>query len=860
MKFDEKSSYEIDEVVNICFIFHFHQPYWQPYKIWRRIYSKSYQPWFNLLSEMIANPHFYINIHFSGPFLIRVYQNNRNHIETIKKLINNPQINLIAGFVDEAFVQLSSRPDDILFQLKSYLDLFRKIFKVNPKELFGIHVVERELSARLAQKIAHASKFLDLTPLIYLDAETYFESYAVKPGDSMDLYYKYFNIRDPVHRTVIPFIPNEGLNFIFKDEIEGMPIYTIPMHSKYRYYLLKRKKRNQNDISITPLDYLNLILNEKKKILKYSKKLGNNIKPIILIFSDAERLGQWSGEPKEDLIWLKDLFKLIIKNKSLNLTTLRSYFHEQGFLDTYPIKISNSYPEFKNWSANRGIRGLIFSDPKLRKVYCQTLYLENLQNRIDTLFIKKLKKEFSYSSKVKDIGVNIFSNLLYSPDRFYLIKEIAKTFENPIVSKLYHVINRLRNMSYIEDGKWATRHPNFGNQPHLDSMALSFLDIAEFLCFRMLDHLNQNHCFDMIKLIDWNKNGLKEILLQNIFQKVIISLKGSHIIFHQIRSTKLIKSNDNEILSLLSPIINYKQIDRSTENLSTNICFTEPDSELETNFGDHGSRKEKCRNSFRINILIEENGISTYLGNFSDSLFIIDKKDNLSINLKCKKNFKYKNKNFNFLLKKHFYLDKSELNIDLEVELLNNDNIQENIIIIPELVFTLLPSNGLDFTPEYYIDFRLFNISNYKTLYEIETSCLELIDNKLKFKKSIIKNIRMEPCKSIFIMPKIVESNNKIRNPKISINLKEDCINSLKKIEISPAIKHFYRSVFLNENSLLNYHTGGIKIQPHLILSKSNNQKFGFNINYDLDENFNRTCGNPQSISLLNIKKVKNPK
>jgi len=839
-----------DKTVNICFVSHFHQPYWQPLRKWNQIKNNSYLPWLKFLKEMVNYDDFFINIHFSGPFLTQMAQHDESFLQSMKNLLKTRKINPISGFMDEAFIQLSSRPDDVYFQLKEYLDFSYKVLALKYDDFCGIHVVEREVNERLIYKIGHASQKLNLKPLMYLDVETFYETPNIFPGDNKDLYYKYFNTKNAINKTSIPFFPRDGFSFIFRDEVGGYPLYFIPFHSEFRYFLLKRKKINRFERIISPNEYMTLLLKKRKNILEFTQKYKTKKEPIILIFTDAERLGQWSGEPNKDLIWLKKLLNLIRMSDDFKLITMQTYFQEQGFLDTYPCKSSNSYPEFKNWSGNRGIRGIVFADPKLRKVYSQTIQLEKFQQEIENLIIKKTTGSIPFPIKVKGL-------ILESHERFEIIKSLIKKLENPILYKLYCYMNRIRNISYLEDGKWATRHPYFGNQPHLDLMSLTFLDISEFIGLRILKLLKHKYNSCKKQLLDWDHDGYDELILENSFQKVILSLKGGHIVFHQIRSKNFVEVDDEKMLEILESLVDDSFINRTCEQLSTNICLTEPDSLLNTYFHNKNTRIEECRDSCRVEFLIEEKNGLKKLGNFSNDIFKIiehTNKEEISTILEAQKEFSYGKTRILLNLKKKFRINNTQLEIEFESQIINRDGLNNNIIISPEFIFTLLPTDGINFQPNLFINFFKLHSSQAKILYEIEFSSYELNDSTLRLREFYVKKFKDVKFKSIFIIPKMVSENDKVRYPQISITLDENSINNLIKIEILPAIKDFYKNVFPNENSKLSYHTSGIKIRPYIKLSNSSSiQKFSFIIDYELDNVFNTVDKNNDLINLIKI-------
>ncbi len=840
-----------EKLVNVCFVSHFHQPYWQPKKIWNKIKEKSYIPWLNLLEEMVNQDEFFINIHFSGPFIVQMAYQDNYYIETMRDLISTNKLNLVLGFVDEAFIQLSSRTDDIYYQLKQYLKLSQEVFGANISQFCGVHIVEREANERLLYDLAQACQILGILPLIYLDYESFFESKPVNPGDRKDLLKKYFHTADIVHKTTIPFFPKEAFNFILRDEIGGRELFIIPFHSQYRYHLLKRRKSKQEDKIITPEDFLNILLNEKKKILDFCQKFDTHKEPLILLFSDAERLGGWSGEPEEDVKWLKKLFYLIIESKEFKLGSLQDYFKKQGFLDTYPCKTSTSYPEFNNWTGHRGIRGITFADPKLRKLHGRTTQIEKFQDIIEKLIIEKTINN--------DIaGINIKNIVLEAQNRYEIVKRLTKSLSNINIEKLYGYMNRFRNISYIEDGKWAVRHPFFGNQPHLNQMSLTYLDLAECIGLRILNQLNSVYNLKSIEILDWYQNGFSEIIIRNLYQNVVISRKGAQIIFHQIRSRSLVENSDDDLIDILKKSYDGSFLEKDFENLTTNICITEPDSLLNIHLCHNNSRKENCRNSGRLAIYLENCTEFIKIHDFSEEIFELEEEINMKIprvSIKTKKNLE--EEGVILEIKKKFSLDQNKLEIDLEINFDKEGQILNKLIIAPEFVFTLLPSDGINFHPHLFIEFLKNNSIISKIDYEIETSSFELSDSQLKQKDFDKKQFRDDQFNEIKIIPKTVLENKNERYPWISLKLDNDCVKNMKKIQIFPAIKEFYKNVFPEECSLLSYHTSGIRIIPFIKLRNQKKQNFHFVVEYDIDNDYGNIHENSGIINLIKVTKRK---
>jgi hypothetical protein len=358
---------------HIAFCPHFHQPHFQLHRTREEAFVNSYQPWLELLSKSVELEGFYINLHFSGPFLYCLQNKKPQYIKDFKKLLKSNKIGMIGGLADEPFTQLSSRRDDFLYQLKKYDELMQETLHVSRHEWQGIHLVERECGELVLGEIAYAAELMQVPAIFYLDAETFYESHFAYPGSESDYARKHFGFNDPFSKTTISHLPQEMLFFALRDEISGQPFVALPVHSQFRYQLLKRNGFTAEDkVRIKPRHYYFYIKDVLEKAAQMVKDYGKpELQPVVTIFEDAEKFGQWSKDPAGDTQWLLEFFKLVEQDEEISFIGLKDYLQQQGFLNTYPVKSSHSYKEWENWTARRGIRGVTFGDERLRKVICR---------------------------------------------------------------------------------------------------------------------------------------------------------------------------------------------------------------------------------------------------------------------------------------------------------------------------------------------------------------------------------------------------------------------------------------------------------------------------------------------------------
>ena len=112
---------------HIAFCPHFHQPHFQLYRTREEAFQNSYKPWLQMLAQAVQLDSFFINLHFSGPFLYWLSDTKPEFIDYFNTLLTSGKIGLLGGLADEPFIQLSSRNDDVLYQMKKYDELLSRV-------------------------------------------------------------------------------------------------------------------------------------------------------------------------------------------------------------------------------------------------------------------------------------------------------------------------------------------------------------------------------------------------------------------------------------------------------------------------------------------------------------------------------------------------------------------------------------------------------------------------------------------------------------------------------------------------------------------------------------------------------------
>lgn len=126
-------------------------------------------------------------------------------------MLESKKIGLLGGLADEPFIQLSSRPDDVLYQMQKYDELLTRVTGVTAADWQGIHLVERECGEMLLYQATQAARRLKAEPIFYLDAETFYVAHFSYPGASDDYCLKHFGFKDPVAKTTISHLPQSLL-------------------------------------------------------------------------------------------------------------------------------------------------------------------------------------------------------------------------------------------------------------------------------------------------------------------------------------------------------------------------------------------------------------------------------------------------------------------------------------------------------------------------------------------------------------------------------------------------------------------------------------------------------------------------
>ncbi|MBO8158346.1 hypothetical protein [Thermosyntropha sp.] len=794
---------------HIAFCPHFHQPHFQLYKTREEAYRNSYLPWLNLLKNSAKMEGFFVNLHFSGPFLYWIKDKKPEYIGELKALYKSGKVGIIGGFADEPFIQLSSRRDDFFYQLKKYEELTFELFGVGADEWQGIHIVEREAGEFLLGELSYAAKKIGAFPLYYLDAETFYNTYFAYPGSKNDFCLKNFGFKDSYSKTTISHLPDEMLFFALRDEIGGQEYFAVPVHSPYRYHLLKRNSFSPEDKVITkPKHYYFYVKDALENAWKLIKRYGKNIEPVLLIFEDAEKLGQWSKDPAGDARWMEEFFNLVMQDEEIDFIGLKDYVLKYGFLDTYPVRSSHSYAEWENWTAKRGIRGVVFGDERLRKVINCLRDFESEQAEFEDYVIDLFWQNEHFLSD--GMPKMLKTAVLNSAERYEIVKSILEKYFSADMAYNYELINRVRHVVYQEDPKWASRHPSYGSSPYYDMQGLSYLYIAQRLLRHMINEVKNKKNENIVEIKDWDQDGTEEVIVKTGEQMVVIDTEGGCISYQQVIDGKAASSKgflEDVLAQNIPQIPAYSDIYK----VSYPLVFTETDSDLTLMFYKEGGRKEICRNSMRCNILFVRDGEYKLLGDFATAHYeiteVIKEEKEVRIILERTEQVLIGDKECVITLVKEFTVLENRIGCSFSAVC---DALKPGfeLFLVPQLVTSAAPSDEVDFEPLAWL--KITSEAEGEMLYEIEEKQVHEGENNNLTNENFVSSL-----------PQIINYFYQIKSAggqtfvnQVGYNIKT--MENIKKIKIKPAVGSYYKEYIYDEQSKLGYHTSGLAINPYV--------------------------------------------
>jgi hypothetical protein len=825
--------------ITLCL--HFHQPHFQLKSVRDQVFARCYYPMLEML-EGIKDPDgaLKLNFHISGPLINYASRREEEFLQRMKAQVDRGVVKIVGGLIDESFPQLSGRGDDVYFQTLRYGIATERFFGVPAARWDGFHIVEREVGEGLLQMLSTGLGDLGALPIYYLDVETFFTPYFDSEQENLSL--KHFGVIDPALKSTMPYFKKEALFSIYRDEIMGRPFFVVPIHSELRYFLLKRRPIFGPDPTCNPEQYLELIREKAKNAADLIfKKSNKRTPPLMFIFNDAELFGQWSGDPAADREWMEEFFSLVMADHEASFISPREYFEKYGYIDTYPIKTSTSYTEFESWTMKRGIRGVTFGDPKLRRVISCLRDLEKAQELVERAVMDRVKSEVETLSP-HILLHEVTKQVLASPNRYDLIRVFMAQYYSKEALEAYDLIQTIRNIAYQEDPRWASRHPNFGSCTYYDLTGLAYIAVAHRLADYLLAEISKTWGLfpkTTLEIIDWDYDGNDEVVINTDQQFLVISKVAGTVIHHQIHSPFFRGMDFKKILAVAESLVTEMPMFPATGFYSQCLIHTEPDSELCVTL-EEDSRVEHCRDAYRANFVVkDDSGKLTVVGSFDYRIFDLTDWSidgtTLIVTMEAIQDLTIEGSQaVSVSLKKVFTVSEDRFDVKFVVTKLSGEKspIWDRILFVPELVNSVTPADDIDGKLESFI--RLVPNGSTKKIgltYQVTT-----------FSPDSPRFIQHEVTETVF-QPRELRYGLAVKTPLYgrfydihTYRFGQATTDLIEDMEISPAVHHFYEGYVFEDHSRLGYHQSGAKISPIFIIPPGKTASYEVSLTREVQE------------------------
>lgn len=797
--------------IHVAICPHFHQPHFQLHRTREEAYINSYLPWLQMLQQAVKIDGFYMNLHFSGPFLYWIKDQKPDYMPAFTRdVLASGKIGLIGGLADESFSQLSSRPDDICYQVEYYDHLLAQLTGVSANDWQAVHIVEREAGENLLGNLAWTAQRMGAQPIFYLDAETYYESHFTYPGSEADYCKKFFNFHDPYALTTISHLPEEMLYFALRDEIMGQQFFSLPVHAQFRYHLLKRNAFNSDDRSrVSPRQYWFMIKEAGQRAKAMAEQMGIKQDPMILIFEDAEKFGQWSHDPAGDTEWMMELFSLLAADKDISMTGPRTYIEKQGFIATYPARTSHSYPEWENWTAHRGIRGVVFGDERLSRVMSRLRDVEKKQELLEKELYYNAQQHYLKWSMPAELETELLRAVMNSPERYSFFRHIVNRYYPKPYRQAYHLLMRIRNLVYQEDPKWASRHPSYGSSPFYDMQGLAYLEMAERLIDQVrLTALGCKFAYPSLEVRDWDFDGQDEVVVRTEGQMVVADTRGGDICYQQAVDPDV----GHDMGKLIHQLDEFNQGIPSYTAVHRHIyplIFMETDSSLARVIYPEGGRQERTRGLGRLEFALRQGDETIRLGFADDNSYRLDEAKTKGTGAVIR----FKDQNYLHLpdgqvltvnIAKHYYVHDFHLGFRVEVEI---ENPPEGLCLIPQLVTSAAPSDEVDFKPVSYLGICG---KGHEIPYEFKDTTILGDEHALHYGSLYQNHPHPEEIHYLYSI-----KNGEQKEYKNLLRFRF-MAGHISRFKVSPGVRNYYQGFVFPDQSNLGMHTSGLLIEPHV--------------------------------------------
>jgi hypothetical protein len=829
----------------IALCLHFHQPHFQLKNVRDQVFRRCYYPMLDML-EGRRDPQgaLRLNFHVSGPLINYASRHEKDFLDRMKAQVDRGVVKIVGGLIDESFPQLSSRADDAYFQILRYGIATERFFGVPPSEWDGFHIVEREVGELLLFLLSIGLENLGALPLYYLDVETFFTPFQ---SEEENLSLKHFGVVDPALKSTMPYFSRDALFSVYRDEIMGRPFYVVPIHSELRYFLLKRRPIFGSDPTCTPTEYLDLIRKkaETARELIY-KKSNKKIPPLIFIFNDAELFGQWSADPVGDRAWMEEFFSLVTESPETSFITLADYYKKFGYIDTYPVKTSTSYTEFESWTMKRGIRGVTFGDPKLRRVISCLRDLEKAQELVERAVLDRVNADAAgtkdEATLARVLTEEITQRVLTSRNRYDLIRVFMAHYYPSQVLVAYDLIHTIRNIAYQEDPRWASRHPNFGSCTYYDLTGLAYIAVANRLADYLLAEISRTWGLfpkETLEITDWDYDGNDEVVINTDQQFLVISKVAGTVIHHQIHSPYFKGMDFQKILSVAQSLVTEMPMFPATGFYSQCLIHTEPDSELCVTL-EQDSRVEYCRDAYRANFITkDESGRTRVVGSFDYQIFdLVDWKidgTTLIVTMEAEQTLSVgEGEELCVSLAKTFTVSEDRFEVTFTVTKLTDEDDPRwgEILFVPQLVNSVTPADDIDGRLESFIQF----------IPDGSTEKIALTYQVTTFPAGSASFSQHEVTETIY-RPQEIRYALAVKTPLYgrfwdihAYRFTDGTTELIEDIDVEPAVHTFYKGFVFESHSRLGYHQSGAKVSPVFGIPAGKVARYGVSLSREIRE------------------------
>ncbi|MBF0273899.1 MAG: DUF1926 domain-containing protein [Nitrospinae bacterium] len=271
---------------------HCHQPVGNFGHVFKECFEKSYLPFIQVLEKY---PSVKVSLHYSGPLIDWIEENQPSFFSTIKKMVKKGQVEMLGGGYYEPI--LSSIPEeDAVGQIEMMSAFIEKKFGTKPK---GLWLTER-----------------------------IWDPYIPKILNKANINY---TLLDDTHFYYAGLTPEKMFNYYITEK-HGAPLNVFPIHKFLRYSM--------------PF----METGETTKFLRETWEKDNNA--AVTFGDDGEKFGVWPGTHKwvYEEKWLENFFDELESNSDwLETQTFSQYIEGNKPKERIYLPMA-SYEEMMEWS------------------------------------------------------------------------------------------------------------------------------------------------------------------------------------------------------------------------------------------------------------------------------------------------------------------------------------------------------------------------------------------------------------------------------------------------------------------------------------------------------------------------------